>query len=132
MREVSNIIKTRGQDLSLLVKKYAQDLQNSRNRYKHLDPNDMHFDCVNSTDEILSKRTEEKRTRNENDKHNNCGINTRKNNKSANENASKQNNEKTSKQNSKNTSEQNKTHTTNTARVKDNTYLHNPLLMLLG
>ena len=36
-------LETRCQDLSLIVRKYVQDLQNIRNRYKHLDPDYMHF-----------------------------------------------------------------------------------------
>ena len=43
-------VETRCQDLSLLVKNYAQDIQSIRNRYKHLNPNYMHFDYVNITD----------------------------------------------------------------------------------
>ena len=59
IRYVSINIETRCQDLSLFIKNYAQDLQNLRNRYQHLETNNMHFDCANITNITVSNSTKE-------------------------------------------------------------------------
>ena len=48
-RGVSMNVETRCQYLSLLVKKYTQDLQSMKNIYKHMEPNDRNFYCANIT-----------------------------------------------------------------------------------
>ena len=55
-------LETRYQYLSLLVKYYAQGLQNLKNRYKHLDLNDINFNCANITDEDVNPRAERRKS----------------------------------------------------------------------
>ena len=73
-------IETICQDLSLLIKNYVQDIQSLRNRYKHLDPNYMHFYCAKITNKNVSARMEENKSGNKENGHNNCERNSSKNN----------------------------------------------------
>ena len=105
VKGVSINLETIFQDLSPLVKKYAQDIQNFRNRYKRLEPNYMHFDCTYITDKDVRALIDDKQIGNKDNECNNCERNTSQNNKSANKSVSEQIDENESGQNNKNTSE---------------------------
>ena len=83
-------LETRFQDFSLLVKKYAQDLQNLRNRYEHVDPNDMNFYYASITDPNSIAHIDDNKSGDDHNGHNNCERRTGENN-NCDRNASKNN-----------------------------------------
>ena len=56
-------LETSRKELSLLVKKYAHDLQNTRKKY-NLDTNNMNFDFTKITNKNVRARMEEKQSGN--------------------------------------------------------------------
>ena len=70
---------------------------------------------------------DEKQSGNEDEKHNNCEINTSKiNNNEINASKNNKGDKKTSEWNNENASKQDKTWAKNKDNIKDNTYLNNP------